>query len=114
MSETKHNEGKWKSVEWGDSVKVESIERTPGLPIVETVAMCSGRNRKANARLIAAAPDLLEALQRMIALDPPLTGNPSHSALVKFWQYEKEQGNGAAETQLFALAAIAAATGATP
>ncbi|BCP56260.1 hypothetical protein K32_48770 [Kaistia sp. 32K] len=50
---------------------------------------------------------LLAALER--TLHRPLTGNPSHAALVEYWQYEQEQGNGMAADQLFALAAIAAA-----
>jgi hypothetical protein len=61
----KHNEGKWAAAEWGDAIKVESIQRTPGLPIVDVVAMCSGPNKKANARLIAAAPDLLTLAQEI-------------------------------------------------
>jgi hypothetical protein len=63
----------------------------------------------ANARLIAAAPDLLEALQRL--MPTPLTGNPTHAQLVDFWTYEKQQGRGEAADVLFALAAIAKATG---
>ena len=111
MSETKHTPGPW--VAENSSVIGPDNKIICGC-IRGSIDRKSHEEDCATARLIAAAPDLLEALQRMIALDPPLTGNPSHSALVKFWQYEREQGNGAAETQLFALAAIAAATGATP
>lgn len=63
-----------------------------------------GSSSEANACLIAAAPDLLEALQR--TLYQPLTGNPSHERLVEFWEYEKTQGRGDADDMLFALAAI--------
>lgn len=62
--------------------------------------------------LLAAAPDLLVALQKVMALNSPFTGNPSHADLVEFWQDEKEQGRGAADDMLEALAAIAKATGA--
>lgn len=69
------------------------------------------KKKEADARLIAAAPDLLEALQRMLAKDVPLTGAPSHDELVEFWEREKLQGRGDAEDVLFALAVIAKATG---
>lgn len=65
----------------------------------------------ANARLIAAAPDLLEALKIIMDNNCPLTGNPSRAELVKHWEYEKSQGHGEADDHLFALAAIAKATG---
>lgn len=58
------------------------------------------------------APDLLEALVRIMDVDRPLSGNPSHSDLVEHWEYEKTQGRGEADDRLFALAAIARATGA--
>lgn len=64
---------------------------------------------KANAALIAAAPELLEALQR--TLYQPLTGNPSYERLVEFWEYEKIQGRGEADDMLFALATIEKALG---
>ena len=62
-------------------------------------------------RLMVAAPLLLDALKRMMAMNCPLTGNPSHQTLVEFWEYEKTQGRGEADDQLFALSAIFRATG---
>lgn len=59
------------------------------------------------------AVELLEALERLMNLDCPLTGNPSHERLVEFWEYEKSQGRGEADDQLFALSAIAKAKGLT-
>ena len=67
--------------------------------------------KEANARLMAAAPDLLQALKRVMDSNCPLTGNPSHQTLVEFWEYEKTQGRGEADDQLFALSAIFRATG---
>ena len=55
--------------------------------------------------------ELLEALERMVKLNMPLTGAPSHAELVEFWEYEKTQGRGEADDQLFVLAAIAKARG---
>ncbi len=55
------------------------------------------------------AVELLEALERILALDCPLTGDASHERLVEFWEYEKTQGRGEADDQLFALAVISKA-----
>ncbi len=56
--------------------------------------------------------ELLGALQRVMANEVPLTGNPSHEELIEHWEYEKSQGRGIAEDMLFALRTIAKATGA--
>lgn len=55
--------------------------------------------------------ELLKALKQIMDNACPLTGNPSHAELVEHWEYEKTQGRGEADDQLFALAAIAKATG---
>ena len=65
---------------------------------------------KEAARLISAALELLEACERLMDIHCPLTGNPSREQLVAFWEYEKTQGRGEADDQLFALAAISKAT----
>lgn len=52
---------------------------------------------------------LVEALRRVMDLDCPITGNPSHAELVEHWEYEKTQGRGEADDRLFALAALATA-----
>jgi len=51
---------------------------------------------------------LLSALKRIMEIDCPLTGNPSHQELMEFWEYEKTQGRGEADDRMFALTAIAA------
>ena len=58
---------------------------------------------------LAVVAQLVEALRRVMDLDCPLTGNPSHAELVEHWEYEKTQGRGEADDRLFALAALAAA-----
>jgi len=73
------------------------------------IATCMQDNPEI-ARLIAAAPALLDACERLMAIHCPLAGNPSHERLDAFWEYEKTQGRGEADDQLFALAAIAKAT----
>lgn len=51
--------GPWRiSHSWDDETIIASEE--------DWIAECDGRNHKANARLIAAAPDLLEALRPMV------------------------------------------------
>lgn len=70
MSESKHTAGPWHQ----DGHNLSAIIRCTvprGHPDAkhtcgdyETVARCEGDNWAANARLIAAAPDLLEALKR--------------------------------------------------
>lgn len=65
----------------------------------------------ANAALMAEAPRLLEAVERLVNLNLPLTGNPTHEQLVEFWEYEKTVGRGEADDQLFVLSVLKAARG---
>lgn len=60
-------------------------------------------------RLHALNQELLDALKRVMDVDCPLNGDPSHKELVEHWEYEKTQGRGEADDRLFALAAIAKA-----
>jgi hypothetical protein len=107
-----HTVGPWKHVT--DDGSVGTVEGVDGW----AVALAQSRpndprheERQANARLIAAAPDLLKALRMMMKLECPLTGKPSHETLVKHWEYEKSEGNGAADYYLFAMEALAKAGG---
>jgi hypothetical protein len=63
----------------------------------------------ANLHLIAAAPLMYEALHRI--MPRPLADNPTHAELVEYWKREQSLGRGEAGDVLFALEALAAATG---
>lgn len=74
MSETKHTPGPWKVAVFGNQVEV----------IVNTTqSICSlcRTNAGHNARLIAAAPDLLTALKRLAAVYPWECGDPDDDAV---------------------------------
>lgn len=101
MEEFKGTPGPWVNIGGAICAKLEGV--------CSMMGSVSRPIPKANAALIAAAPDLLEALQR--TLYQPLTGNPSYEGLVEFWEYEKEQGRGEADDMLFALATIEKALG---
>jgi hypothetical protein len=73
--------------------------------------MNSNENEKIMT-MIAAAPTMLEALGRLMANNCPYAETPTHAELVTHWQIENSEGNGEAADMLFALAAIAKATGA--
>ncbi len=62
-----------------------------------------------NAMLISAAPDLLEALKGL--LPHTFTGNPTRQKEREFWESEKEEGNGKADSVLAAYDAIEKAIG---
>lgn len=67
---------------------------------------------EANARLIAAAPELLEATKALLLLDCPITGaDPFGPSVVEHWKEQKAQGHGYADVYLNAIAAIAKALG---
>lgn len=61
MSEFKGTEGKWIVIDGKASGKQVVSESAPKNRMI--VASCGGQRREENASLIAAAPELLEALQ---------------------------------------------------
>lgn len=71
-----HTPGPW-IVDPAEDVPLAVIQDTPdGFGVAEIVAQ--GPEGEADARLIAAAPDMLEALQRIVAVtyhDPDLYGD---------------------------------------
>jgi hypothetical protein len=69
MDKTQHTPGPWRAFHANSSICVdaaEPIQRVEDLGEAMFVE-CFGLNREANARLIAAAPELLEALERVEA-----------------------------------------------
>ena len=64
--ETKHTPGQWKVSRDGHLVQtVDESNKRGGLVICDVFGMCAD-NREANARLIAAEPDLLAALIELL------------------------------------------------
>jgi hypothetical protein len=63
MTERKHTPGPWKA-EPDEADEICILQDSTGL--IVTYAFPNGKEREANARLIAAAPELLEALQDLL------------------------------------------------
>lgn len=64
MEGFKGTEGKWKVIDGKSSGKQVVSDSAPKNRM--TVASCGGQRREENASLIAAAPELLEALQSLL------------------------------------------------
>lgn len=103
---SRHTSGKWQSVRWCDSFKVEAVERTPGLPMVSDVGVVTD---EADARLIAAAPDLLGAGKSLLSV---LRDECSFPADADDDHIYDSMGSHMAEVYFATRAAIAKATGA--
>jgi hypothetical protein len=58
-----HTPGPWVIYPETNGTEICAVDMTPGLPIRQLVATAQGTNWIANARLIAAAPELLGALK---------------------------------------------------
>ena len=68
MIETHHTPGPWRVQATGHSFVVEAHTHTEAISVDENGNPCRwSEYNEANARLIAAAPELLEALQRLSA-----------------------------------------------
>lgn len=108
MSEQKHTPGPWKE---GDYILWPSHSGDAQFPIhaKKRGRIALALRKQADARLIAAAPELLEALRGLLPVT--FTGNPTRAEEVAHWTREKELGNGQAAAVLAAYAAIAKATG---
>jgi hypothetical protein len=88
MSDTKHTPGPWEAVKWSCHAATTVVTGKIGPRVV--ICECSGHGRHtdeslANARLIAAAPELLDALERMVDVanwDEMLQSEEQHDAMI--------------------------------
>ena len=94
MSGAAHSPGPWIAVHCADDGGEFSIHAANGIHVALSIG--GTKSEAANARLIAAAPELLEALRGLMKLDEELSSEGAIEALDK------------------ARAAIAKATGAQP
>lgn len=93
--EAKHTPGPWKAYRFSDKggvARIAIVGAQPSSLIVAKTCAAEGED-EANARLIAAAPELLEALRGLLQAESP--------DYVQSWGIAREQ----------ALAAVAKATG---
>lgn len=70
MSEAKHTPGPWEVAQYSDGAYIMSDHVDPGFGVKQEVARVHAKRHDdarghANARLIAAAPELLEALRKI-------------------------------------------------
>jgi hypothetical protein len=67
---SKHTPGPWRYEEFGPNVIIKAT-KNPMLSVVHSLYHESREQMEANADLIAAAPELLEALEKMVGLFEP-------------------------------------------
>lgn len=85
MSNAKHTTGPWKvekeltARSWQWLIAMDAGERGRGIGIAETLPTRGGGAELANALLIAAAPELLEACEAFIAAEGVLNIVAAHS-----------------------------------
>lgn len=123
MSNAKHTTGPWKvekeltAKSWQWLIAMDAGERGRGIGIAETLPTIGGGAELANAVLIAAAPELLEACKNLLTLTQILANDEyDDEALVEFEVFSeitKSTRRLALSDELAkARAAIAKATGA--
>lgn len=77
---TQHTPAPWKQYQWED--KIYASVRGPDGRCVADCGSRSDQIAQANARLIAAAPDLLEALRYIAGLDTSQDASPAQCSAV--------------------------------
>lgn len=94
MTQPNHTPGPWRIGDAGTTVFGPKDPEHPAPVTVMTSPPVSPRvgfdERKANIRLIAAAPEMLEALEELLkAASPHLEGGPTKKA---YWAIKKAKG----------------------
>jgi hypothetical protein len=74
MEKTKHTPGPWRT-DFNSYDNQWRVYEKNGPPIINSLFKPSGEIGEANARLIAAAPDLLEACEVLLKAAPELWGD---------------------------------------
>ena len=78
LRETEHTPGPWRADEWATGWSVGAVKAQYTVCVLNDL-----QNPESNARLIAAAPDLLEALEKMVSLISDLHGDRLKSSTVE-------------------------------
>lgn len=98
MSESTYTPGPWKAIEWNTHAATTVAQDKIGSHGFVVICECSGHGRHskeslADARLIAAAPELFEVLEELAELDPPCPFPPSDGRYKEwFAMWGKMQG----------------------
>ena len=71
MKSTKHTPGPWRPIPYGETIAIQSMTIDGGNVVIvnpkgKTQSGIPNNQDRANARLIAAAPEMLEALERLL------------------------------------------------
>jgi hypothetical protein len=111
---SKHTPGPWEVVSKAGYPAVFGGNRVLCSPGGYSIGELKGDKAKAaeivaNANLIAAAPEMYEALQQTIY--HPIYGTTDRRKEREFWQYEKTQGREEADARITALDALDKAEG---
>lgn len=112
--DVKHTPGPWTKVR--REIRAEAHSEAAGTTIatVEDLDTHDGEEYRANARLIAAAPDLLKALRELMTEHPYDFTRVDECECGEYVDYVPEAGEPASCRHTRARAAIAKATGGEP